>query len=145
LVGDVDDEGARREPASRERGRRLLEELAVHVGERDSRAAVGEHLGHRETEPARRAGDDRAQAADVEEAPEDIGRAVHQSIRTTAFITSAGLWIAYSIASGACSSGNWCVTSGAASMRRRETSSTAPAKSSAPEQLTPRMSSSLNG
>ena len=51
------------------------------------------------------------------------------SSRITAFITSAGCSIAYTIASGASSSGNSCVTNPASASRRRATSETASAKS----------------
>ena len=67
LVRDVDDERARGRAALGELRRHRLDPLGVDVGERDVRAAVRQHLGHREAEPARRAGDDGARAADVEE------------------------------------------------------------------------------
>ncbi len=60
------------------------------------RAAGGQHLGHREAEPARGAGDDDAGAVDVEEAAERLrGAVAHgEPTLTTAFITSAGFAIA---------------------------------------------------
>ena len=109
----------------------LVEPLGVDVGERDPRAAVGQHLGDREAEPARRAGHERAAAADVEESAHHRGRIDAHPACTSAFITSAGCSIANSIAAGASSSANSCEISGSTASRRRATSSTASAKSSA--------------
>ena len=54
-------------PRSASAGGDALEALGVDVGERDPRAAVREHLGHRQAEPARRAGDDGPRSADIED------------------------------------------------------------------------------
>ena len=90
----------------------LGEPLGVDVGERDARAALGQHLGGRETEPARGAGHDGAPAADVEEARRHrCGVDAHPACTST-FIASAGLSIANAIAAGASSSANSCVISG---------------------------------
>ena len=68
LVGDVEDERARGRAAVDQLCRHLLDPLGVDVGQRDVRATVRKHLGHREAEPARRAGDDDARPPDVEDA-----------------------------------------------------------------------------
>ena len=67
LVADVRDCLARVEPARAQRLGARREPLLVDVGKRDPGAALREHLGHREAEPARRARDDRPRSPDVEE------------------------------------------------------------------------------
>ena len=96
LVPDVGDERPRVPAALDELLRGRLEPRLVDVGERHVRAAVRQHLGHREAEPARGAGHHDAGAADVEEAAERLGGAVRHgaSTLTTAFMTSAGCSIA---------------------------------------------------
>src|SRR4051812_6017335 len=76
LVRHVGDERA--DGAAGERVGRGREQGGVDVGERDAGAAVGQHLREREAEAARRAGDDDAAVAHLEEAGEHLGRAIRR-------------------------------------------------------------------
>ena len=66
-VGDVADECAGVAAVRAQLLGRRGQPVLVDVRKRDAGAAVREHLGHCEAEPAGRAGDDDARAADVEQ------------------------------------------------------------------------------
>src|SRR4029078_9345119 len=108
-------------------------------------AALGQYLGGGEAEAAGGARHDGAPAADVGEARGHCCGVDAHPARTSTFIASSGLSIANAIAAGASSSAYSCVISASPHSRRRATSATASAKSSALQVLTPSTSSSRNG